>query len=168
MWLERKIVEKRCFNQWSRKITTVRRCKIIPFRQITQPNNSRSNYMRTLLNENLVFALKRDSHLGEFNAGAFPGPELWSCAQGLPSARGTSWVLLRFFFWFTQPDCILEVRQDAPDVSSGSLIAQPGVRVWGCLPYPATGSAGQKHSGLLSGLHGCCQLQQGTNGDRST
>lgn len=75
-----KIAEKRCFNQWSREITTVRRCKIIPFRQITQPNNSRSNCMRTLLNENLVFELKGDSHLGEFNAGAFPGRELWSSA----------------------------------------------------------------------------------------
>lgn len=55
---EEKIAEKRCFNQRSREITTVRRREIIPFRQITQPNKSRSNCMRTLLNENLVFELK--------------------------------------------------------------------------------------------------------------
>lgn len=77
--------------------------------------------MRTLLNENLVFELKGYSHLGAFSAGAFPGPELQSSAQGLPSARGTSCFILWFLFGSCSPDCILKVRQDAPDVSSGSL-----------------------------------------------
>lgn len=161
-----KIAEKRCFNQRSREITTVRRCKIIPFRQITQPNNSRSNCMGTLLNENLVFELKGGSHLGELSAGAFPGPELWSSAQGLPSARGSSCFFLCFSFQFMQPRL-------QPRSQRGCSWCLLWVSDWshsqgGCLPHPATGSAGQEHCGSSSRLCGCSQLQQGKNGDRST
>ena len=169
-------MEKRCFNQRSREITTVRRCEIIPFRQITRLNKSRSNCMRTLLNENLVLEVRQS--FGRVQCRCFPRTRAVELCSG---TTFNQWLQpgLVFFFSFSSctPDCVPEARGDAPAVSSGSL-TDPAARGEGArLPArgssaaqqskPATGSAGEEHWGSSSGSCGCSQLQRGKNGDRS-
>lgn len=136
--------------------------------------------MRTLLNENLVFELKWDSHLGEFNVRAFPGQELWSPVWWLPSTSGSSCKL--FFF------SSVHVGHTASKKSEGLLLMPP----MGLQQIPQQGvrvilhhheeireklavaeekwllNQDKEHQGSSSGSCGCSQLQWIKSSDRST